>query len=58
VLEAFVTGIHAGYLLAGIALLCGSLVALVFLRGDRAAGPSAPAGVAPAGMPARADERP
>jgi EmrB/QacA subfamily drug resistance transporter len=45
-------------LLAGIALLCGSLVALVFLRGDRAAGPSAPAGVAPAGVPARADERP
>jgi EmrB/QacA subfamily drug resistance transporter len=44
VASAFVTGIHTGYLLAGLALAAGAAVALVFLR------PSAPpaAGAVPA----------
>jgi hypothetical protein len=42
VASAFVTGIHASYLLAGVALAVGAVVALAFLR------PPKPAGAVPA----------
>jgi DHA2 family methylenomycin A resistance protein-like MFS transporter len=42
VASAFVTGIHASYLLAGVALAVGAVVALAFLR------PPQPAGAVPA----------
>jgi len=43
VATAFVTGIQAGYLVAGIALLCGAVVALAFLRPGRDAAGTGPA---------------
>jgi DHA2 family methylenomycin A resistance protein-like MFS transporter len=56
VASAFVTGIHAAYLLAGLALAAGAVVAVAFLRprppapaegGDVPAEAAAPGGVAP-----------
>jgi len=58
VADAFVAGIHAGYLLAGIALLCGTVVALAFLgTADRDAGTRpGQAGAVPVGAGERPDE--
>jgi hypothetical protein len=52
VASAFVTGIHASYLLAGLALAAGAVVALVFLRPrppEPAEGGALPAEAAAAG---------
>jgi DHA2 family multidrug resistance protein-like MFS transporter len=48
--SAFVAGIHASYLLAGLALVCGALVALARLRPAREAAAPPTADAVPGGV--------